>query len=101
MGVNSIAREIIHEIRFENNRFVHHIKGKESQGVVQNGFKLRRVLINVKDGYSRASEPMVKVIFRKQKWKRNGSACRHTGCSDKKVATSEDHNSTPKADKLL
>src|SRR5215472_6381997 len=101
MGVNSIARKIIHEIRFENNRFVGHIKGKGSQGLLQDGFKLRRVLINVKDGYSRASEPMVEVIFRQQKWKRNRSARGHTGGSDEKVATREDHSPTPKADKLL
>src|SRR5215469_7011349 len=101
MGVNSIARKIIHEIRFESNGFVRHIKGKESQGVLQDGLELRRILINVKDGYWRAFEPMVKVIFREQKWKRNGSARRHTGSSDEKVATSEDHTPTPKADKLL
>src|SRR5215471_1472152 len=101
MGVNRIAGKIIHEIRFENNRFVRHIKRKESQGVLQDGFKLRRVLINVKDGYSRASElSVVEVIFRQQKWKRNGSARRQSGSSGEKVAASENHSLTPNAVKL-
>jgi hypothetical protein len=99
MGVDCIARNVIHQIGLENHGLAYHLDREEPKAYGKELVELLGVLLCIEDRNSGSLQSLIRMIFGKKKGSGDRCASRQSGAPNKKISTSNTQMVTPKADR--
>ena len=99
MGVDCVARNVIHQIGLEDHGLACHVDREEAKTCGKELVELLGVLLCMEDRNSRSLRSLIGMILGQKKGSRDRCASRQSSAPNKKISTSNTQTVTPKADK--